>query len=44
MIVREAPCLLPGAYLIGIRPEASHMAYQDLRATLIMAIDTVARG
>ena len=41
-IVNElAPQLRPGAYLIRAAPEAAHLRYEELRATVIRATDAV---
>lgn len=40
--VRDAaPRLLPGAYLIGVSPDAAHLSYEELRMTLQRALDAV---
>ena len=41
-IVNElAPQLRPGAYLIRAAPEAAHLRYEELRATVIRVTDAV---
>ena len=40
--VREAASSLPpGAYLIGVAPDAIHLSFEDLRMTLHRALDAV---
>ena len=37
-----APRLLPGAYLVGAAPGAIQLSYEDLRMTVLRALDAVA--
>ena len=40
MLIREAaPTLPPGAYLVGIRPEAAALPYEELRSVLLRALE-----
>jgi hypothetical protein len=39
MLIREAaPLLRPGAYLIGVGPEAAFLSHDNLRTVLVKAL------
>jgi ribonuclease P protein component len=41
LIRDSAPRLRPGAYLIGVRPDAAHLTFDDLRAMLVKTLTSI---
>ena len=43
-VVAEIPGLAPGAYLVGVSPRATALAYEDLKAQVTQAMTAASAG